>query len=284
MTEFALQPTITNAMACRFGAGAPVPATLLNPTTLACVAPPAAPAGADGGNATAAAAVVPVEVTLDGGAQWTHDGQAFAYCPEGDVDCLRAHASCPHGWKGPGCDVECRGGAADPCGGRGFCVDEPPGACQCRDGYAGEACERADPVALAAAAAAAKAAAAPGDGDVNQQQGSALGRGVAMGLGLAALVLVAVGGLLYTRRDAVAERVFWSLAASRFDRLHPRPAQEEEGAGASTRHVELVRSAASPSPPFLPRHHHHHHHHHRVGGSDEGEEDIEMDADITVLG
>lgn len=235
-------------MACRFGDDGDanftvVPATLLSSTALACVAPPAA-----------AASVVPLEVTLDGGAQWTQSKQTFAYCPAGDAACLRAHAACPHGWKGPVCDVECRGGAADPCAGQGFCLDDPPGACVCQAGYAGKGCEHADPAAVAMTAAAATSDA--DDRTSHDSSSSLLGQGFALGLGVAALVLVAVAAFLYARRDAVGEQLFWRLAAGRFDRLVHRGGSEEEGAMASSAAearsagVELVRSAP---PPLLPR-------------------------------
>lgn len=84
-TEF-VEPTAHAASmaACRFGDDAIVPATVLSGAMLACVAPPL---GYNATTATAAVAV-PVEVTLDGGMQWTDDGRAFTYCADGDAACL----------------------------------------------------------------------------------------------------------------------------------------------------------------------------------------------------
>ncbi len=67
----------TPHMACRFGETV-VPATLRSARTLACVAPPADHAGA-----------VALDVTLDGGQQWTRSGHQFHYCRPGDA-CLAA--------------------------------------------------------------------------------------------------------------------------------------------------------------------------------------------------
>lgn len=77
-TSFVATPT----MACRFGETMVVPATLLSARTLACVAPPVGKSGA-----------VNLEVSLDGGRQWTRSGHVFHYCPPGDEDCLEAHAN-----------------------------------------------------------------------------------------------------------------------------------------------------------------------------------------------
>lgn len=88
LTEF-VEPTahVASMAACRFGGDAIVPATVLSGTTLACVAPPLAY------NVTTAAVAVPVEVTLDGGEQWTQERRAFTYCADGDAACLQAHAA-----------------------------------------------------------------------------------------------------------------------------------------------------------------------------------------------
>ena len=85
-TEF-VEPTAHAASmaACRFGDDAVVPAMVLSGTMLACVAPPL---GYNGGTTATAAVAVPVEVTLDGGKQWTDDGRVFTYCADGDAACL----------------------------------------------------------------------------------------------------------------------------------------------------------------------------------------------------
>lgn len=119
-TEF-VEPTAPAASmaACRFGDDAIVPATVLSGAMLACVAPPL------GYNLTTTAMAVPVEVTLDGGKQWTHDGRAFTYCADGDAACLHdAHPADAGLDPNPNLNLTTQTMAADPAaGGRRWRAD-----------------------------------------------------------------------------------------------------------------------------------------------------------------
>ena len=246
----------TPEMACRFGEDLVVPATLLTATTLACVAPAF-------NNKTTESVSVPVsvEVSLDGGQQWTNSGHIFYYCPADDVACLQSHNSCPPGWVGEGCDVECAGGAVTPCHGNGFCLTRggeggEEGTCRCKPGFEGLACEKEGTI---------KPAAASPKGDKGEEEGrstaqsSAMRQGLALGVGVSFMLLAVAGVAVYMNRAELGEYVFWALASTRFERLH-RPggdsvsdAAAEEGRGGRGGRVELTHSSPAnlPIPSFL---------------------------------
>ena len=94
--------------ACRFGT-VTVPATVLDADRLRCVAPPAAAAGAAGGAAPEQeeedAAVVSLEVSADGGHEFTASGVAFRYFRPRPIKSMAPHA----GPRGGGTRIAFRG-------------------------------------------------------------------------------------------------------------------------------------------------------------------------------
>ena len=71
--------------------------------------------------------------TLDEGCPNTTIGQVDRGCLF-DGSCV-----CEQGWTGTGCEIECNGGANNPCSGNGICRFD--GKCECSRGWTGPACE-----------------------------------------------------------------------------------------------------------------------------------------------
>ena len=205
---------------CRFGTVV-VPAAFVSPTTLQCVSPAFNPTSGK----TAKDRSVPVEVSLDG-ENWTHDNTQFRYCGPKEF-C----PNCDSGWKGKNCSVECQGGAIHPCNGRGICLDEPAGECTCHEGFTGRACEYDT--------ATTKSWPKGGEG-----KGRAKMQGIVLGLSISISVLLVLCLVGYVKRSEVLEYVFWTLAATRFQRLH----QHDHPTGDID---DSSDSIASPGPPPL---------------------------------
>jgi len=111
----------------------------------------------------------------------------------------------------------------------GKCLDEPPGACKCDAGWTGAACEYD--------IATTNGLNPPGDGNHQAKM-----QGLIIGLTISLSVLLILCVLAYIKRTEVMEYVFWTLAATRFQRLH----QEDQTPGGPGDSDTL-----SPGPPPL---------------------------------
>lgn len=193
---------------------------LLSPTQIVCVSPEAP---------SISHKEVPVEVSLDG-QHWTSNDKTFKYCQAGE-ECH--HEPCPKGWKGSNCTIECLGGASSPCNDHGLCLDDPAGSCVCQPGYRGEACEEIGPSSSSTDPHMSESSSSDLNGG-NRKNGT-MKQGVLLGIGLSIMVLVLAIVAIYIKRAEVTEYIYWTLAHTRFQRLHPE----------------------SPGDQDSPRHHHH---------------------------
>ena len=228
---------------------------------------------------------VVVEVSLDG-QQWTSSGRTFHYCPsssssspslgggegeeeeqdkKGKEECLAAHDSCLPGWTGKGCNLKCPGSANNPCNGGGFCVavatneegkEEEEASCVCKSGYEGAACEiiisssidssSSSSSKITSKAVASSSSSSEPSSSSSSTASSAMRQGMLLGVGACLLLLTLAGLAVYVKRTEVGEFVFWTLAATRFERLQQGQGESggvgevEEGRGGGRRSVELT--------------------------------------------
>jgi len=212
---------------------------------------------------------VVVEVSLDG-QQWTRSGRTFHYCPSSSSsslgggeeeeeqdkkekeECLAAHDSCLPGWTGKACNLKCPGGASNPCNGGGFCVavvkgdegkEEEEASCVCKSGFEGTACETAassnNDTNSSGSKITSKAVApssSSSESSSSSTASSAMRQGLMLGVGACLLLLTLAGVAIYAKRAEVGEFVFWTLAATRFERL-----QQGQGQGGGVGEVEEGR-------------------------------------------
>ncbi|KAM3573612.1 hypothetical protein VYU27_004403 [Nannochloropsis oceanica] len=156
-------------------------------------------------------------------------------------ECLAAHDSCLPGWTGKNCTLKCPGNANNPCNGEGFCLavgtgeegmDEEEASCVCKPGFEGVACDVGVIVAssttessnnstsstsLSKTVASSSISSEPGSS--SSTDSSAMRQGLLLGMGACLLLLTLAAVAVYVKRVEVLEFIFWTLAASRFERL-----------------------------------------------------------------
>eukprot|EP00753_Platysulcus_tardus_P021184 PLAT8657.1.p1 GENE.PLAT8657.1~~PLAT8657.1.p1 ORF type:complete len:957 (+),score=349.10 PLAT8657.1:516-3386(+) len=135
----------THRIECRFDHTV-VRGEFLSADSVRCIAPDRRHAMAGSMQHTVA-----VEVSLDDGASWTHNGAnlTFYTCPadcSGHGTCnTDSSCTCAAGWKGQNCSLACPTGAAGAvCAGHGFCDESA--RCTCSEGYWGDDCSQQCPL------------------------------------------------------------------------------------------------------------------------------------------
>ena len=219
---------------------------------------------------------VVVEVSLDG-QQWTRSGSTFYYCPSSSSsslgrgeeeeqnkrekeECLAEHDSCLPGWTGKNCKLKCPGRANNPCNGEGFCLavgtgeqekEEEEASCVCKSGFEGPACNAAVVMAssitessndssssTSSSKTVASSSTSSDPSSSSSTASSAMRQGLLLGVGACLLLLTLAAVAVYVKRVEVGEFVFWTLAATRFERL-----QHGQGQGGSVGEVEEGRQS-----------------------------------------
>jgi len=156
-------------------------------------------------------------------------------------ECLAAHDSCLPGWTGKNCTLKCPGNANNPCNGEGFCLavgtgeegmDEEEASCVCKPGFEGVACDvgvivvssttessnnSTSSTSLSKTVASSSISSEPGSS--SSTDSSAMRQGLLLGMGACLLLLTLAAVAVYVKRVEVLEFIFWTLAASRFERL-----------------------------------------------------------------